>query len=133
MLSTSNKAVHRYLTHCLAGQKLRAPIAATIHEFEDCRYLIESSNEVSDAATLSFSHSYELSEAAHQHASEAFNGVAEIAHPPQQSYQITLKVQLAALRCPTYDARHLLSCKQHISIFNIANCQSFVLQCLRNP
>jgi len=71
---------------------MRGPVAATIHEFEDCRYSVERCAEAPEYAILSFSHPYELSAAAREYASETYAGIAKLDTPAQNSYQMSLKV-----------------------------------------
>ncbi|CAL5224776.1 g7518 [Coccomyxa viridis] len=77
---------------------MKGPMAATIHEFEDCVYSVEHSSEAPECAVLSFSHRYELSAAAREHASKAYAGIAEVQVPAEASFQISLKVDLQRLR-----------------------------------
>lgn len=92
ILSTSNKAVLTCLQQCIASPVMRGPVAATIHEFEDCRYSVERCAEAPEYAILSFSHPYELSAAAREYASETYAGIAKLDTPAQNSYQMSLKV-----------------------------------------
>ena len=67
-------------------------MAVAIHEFEDCVYSVEQSSEAPECAVLSFSHRYELSAAALEHASKAYAGIAEVQTPAKESFQISLMV-----------------------------------------
>jgi len=92
LLLTSNRAVLTCLQQCIASPVMRGPLAATIHEFEDCRYSVQRCAEGPEYAILSFSHPYELSAAAREYASETYAGIAELDTPAQNSYQMSLKV-----------------------------------------
>lgn len=98
MLPASNRAVLNYLHECVTAQKMRGPIAATIHEFEDCTYSVKSSSEDSEVIILSFSHPYELNRPSQEHAMQAYGGIAEVGASGQESYQISLKVRVALHR-----------------------------------
>ena len=69
-------------------------MAAAIHEFEDCRYSVERCAEAPEYAILSFSYPFELSAAAREYASETYAGIAELDTPAQNSYQMSLKVNI---------------------------------------
>lgn len=92
LLPTLSRAVLKCLEQCIAAPTMKGPMAATIHEFEDCVYSVEHSSEAPECAVLSFSHRYELSAAAREHASKAYAGIAEVQVPAEASFQISLKV-----------------------------------------
>lgn len=89
---TLSRAVLKCLQQCIAASSMKGPMAVKIHEFEDCIYYVEYSSEAPECAMLSFSHPYELSPVAQEHASKAYAGIAECHAPAKASFQISLKV-----------------------------------------
>ena len=92
LLPTLSRAVLKCLQQCIAAPVMKGPVTVTIHEFEDCVYSVDQSSEAPECAVLSFSHRYELSAAAREHASKAYAGIAELQTPAKASLQISLKV-----------------------------------------